>query len=77
MGIKKKWTINIYNNIDESEIHYTKWKNLGSEGYIWYYLYDIQEKAKLKEQKSGVVVLYLDYAGGCTTGCVKSHGTVH
>lgn len=25
----------------------------------------------------GIIVLYLDYAGGCTTGCVKSHGTVH
>lgn len=40
---KKEWTTNIYNNIDDSQMHYAEWKNPDLISTFC----DIQDEAKL------------------------------
>ena len=42
-GNKKEWTTNIYNNIDDSQMHYAEWKNPDLISTFC----DIQDEAKL------------------------------
>ena len=45
---KKKWTIKSWKDMEEPQMHITKWKKPIWKGYIlWFQLYDIMEKAKL------------------------------
>ena len=47
LGNEKEWTVDIGNDMDNSQVHCATWKKPDSKEYIlWVYLCDILEKTK-------------------------------